>query len=126
MKEPHPLPQGADRGAHQGSTAPGEGAAGGRHQALFRCHPCTRSLRQGFCADALIEGTTDPEILAELARGRLRSKIPALKEALEGSFSAHHAPMASRILAHIYYLDETIAELSSEIERVLDPLPQPT
>jgi transposase len=71
--------------------------------------------------DALIEGTTDPEILADLARGRLRSKIPALKEALEGSFSAHHALMASRILAHIDYLDETIAELSSEIERVLDP-----
>jgi transposase len=71
--------------------------------------------------DALISGTTDPEVLSELARGRLRSKIPALKEALEGSFSSHHALMASRILAHIDYLDETIAELSSEIERVLDP-----
>src|SRR5215207_81983 len=71
--------------------------------------------------DALIGGTTDPEVLSELARGRLRSKIPALKEALEGSFSAHHALMASRILAHIDYLDETIAELSTEIERVLDP-----
>lgn len=71
--------------------------------------------------DALISGTTDTEVLSELARGRLRSKIPALKEALEGSFSAHHALMASRILAHIDYLDETIAELSLEIERVLDP-----
>jgi transposase len=35
--------------------------------------------------EALIEGTTDPEVLAELARRRLRSKILALKEALEGS-----------------------------------------
>ena len=39
--------------------------------------------------EALIGGITDPEVLAELARGRLRSKIPALKEALEGHFSAH-------------------------------------
>jgi transposase len=71
--------------------------------------------------EALIDGTTNPEVLAELARGRLRSKIPALKEALEGHFSAHHALMASRILAHIDYLDETIAELSGEIEQALTP-----
>jgi transposase len=71
--------------------------------------------------DALISGTTDPEVLAELARGRLRSKIPALKEALEGSFSAHHALMVGRILSHIDYLDETIAELSVEIERLIAP-----
>ncbi len=71
--------------------------------------------------DALVSGTTDPEVLAELARGRLRSKIPALKEALEGSFSAHHTLMVGRILSHIDYLDETIAELSVEIERVIAP-----
>ncbi len=59
--------------------------------------------------DALISGTTDPEILAELARGKLRSKIPALKEASEGRFSAHHGLMVGRILAHIDYLDESIA-----------------
>ena len=55
--------------------------------------------------EALISGTTDPEVLAELARGRLRSKIPMLKEALEGSFSSHHALMVSRILSHIDYLE---------------------
>lgn len=72
--------------------------------------------------DALVSGTTNPEILAELARGRLRSKIPALKEALEGRFSAHHGLMAGRILSHIDYLvDESIAELSTEIERVNAP-----
>ncbi len=71
--------------------------------------------------EALIGGTADPEVLAELARGRLRSKIPALKEALEGHFSAHHALMASRILAHIDYLDETVAQLSEEIEQTLTP-----
>ncbi len=71
--------------------------------------------------DALIEGTTDPEILAELARGRLRSKIPALKEALEGRFSSHHALMVGRILSHVDYLDESIGELSAEVERVIAP-----
>jgi transposase len=71
--------------------------------------------------DALTSGTTDPEILAELARGKLRSKIPALKEALEGRFSAHHGLMVGRMLAHIDYLDESIAELSIEIERVIAP-----
>jgi transposase len=71
--------------------------------------------------EALIDGTTDPEELAELARGRLRSKIPALKEALEGRFSSHHALMVGRILSHIDYLDESIGELSTEIERMIAP-----
>ncbi len=71
--------------------------------------------------DALVEGTTDPEVLAELARGRLRAKLPALREALEGRFCAHHALMVSKILAHIDYLDESIAELSAEVERVIAP-----
>ncbi|MBV9453226.1 MAG: IS110 family transposase, partial [Rubrobacter sp.] len=71
--------------------------------------------------EALVEGTTDPDVLAELAKGRLRSKIPTLKEALEGNFCAHHAFMAGNILAHIDYLDESIARFSAEIERVIAP-----
>jgi transposase len=43
--------------------------------------------------EALLSGTTDPKVLAELAKGRLRKKIPALEEALEGNFSSHHAFM---------------------------------
>lgn len=70
--------------------------------------------------DALVSGTTDPEVLADLAKGRLRKKkIPALREALEGNFSNHHAFMVGRILAHVDYLDESIADLSSQIERVI-------
>ena len=46
----------------------------------------------------------------------------SLREALEGRFSAHHGLMVGRILAHIDYLDESIAELSIEIERVRTPL----
>ena len=68
--------------------------------------------------EALLKGTTDPEVLAELAKGRLRKKIPALEEALEGNFSSHHAFMVGNILAHIDYLDESIARLSEEIKRV--------
>src|SRR5215217_7719674 len=71
--------------------------------------------------DALVGGTTDPEVLTELARGRLRSKLPALRDALEGCFSSHHALMVGKILAHIDYLDESIGDLSEEIERVIAP-----
>ena len=59
--------------------------------------------------DALVSGTTDPEILAELARGKLRAKIPALKEALEGRFDHLHAVWIGAILAHLDFLDEQIA-----------------
>src|SRR5712691_7472791 len=72
--------------------------------------------------DALVVGTHDPELLAELARGRLRSKLPALREALTGRFrSDHHGLLVSQILAHIDYLDETIAFLSDRIEQVIAP-----
>jgi transposase len=65
----------------------------------------------------------DPEVLADLAKARLRKKIPASKEALEGHYSkGHHAFMVGRVLAHIDYLDESIEDLSSEIERGNAPL----
>jgi transposase len=70
---------------------------------------------------ALIEGTHDPSVLADLAKGVLRKKLPALREALEGRFRAHHALLASEILAHIDYLDEAIGRLSAEIQRVIAP-----
>lgn len=70
---------------------------------------------------ALVAGTTDPDVLAELARGTLRRKLPALREALTGRFRAHHALLVGQMLGHIEYLDEAIATLSSEIERVTAP-----
>src|SRR3989442_3899819 len=54
--------------------------------------------------DALVAGTTDPELLAELARGKLRSKLPALREALEGRFEPLHALLTGAILAHLDFL----------------------
>ena len=49
-------------------------------------------------------------MLAELAKGALRKKIPALREALEGRFTGHHALLVSQMLAQIDFLDETIAD----------------
>jgi transposase len=71
--------------------------------------------------DALVAGTTDPQVLAELARGKLRSKIPALREALAGRFEAHHRLVIGAILAHLDFLDEHIDGLSGAIEEQLGP-----
>jgi transposase len=54
--------------------------------------------------DALIAGTSDPHVLANLAQGKLRAKLPALREALQGRFDAQHALIIGCILAHIDYL----------------------
>jgi transposase len=71
--------------------------------------------------DALCQGTTDPQILADLAKGKLRKKIPALKQALEGRFEPLHALLVSSILAHLDFLDEQIERLSDAIEEQLRP-----
>lgn len=65
--------------------------------------------------EALIAGEQDPAALAELAKGKMRPKIPALAEALTGHFGAHHAVAARRILGHLDFLNETIAALSDQI-----------
>ena len=70
---------------------------------------------------ALISGTRDPQVLAELARGRLRTKIPLLRRALEGRFVSHHRLIVEKILAKLDFLDETIADLSAEIDRLIAP-----
>ena len=71
--------------------------------------------------EALVAGTTDPEVLAELAKGKLRAKIPALREALVGRFDRQHALIVSAILAHLDFLDEQIQLLSDEISEQLVP-----
>jgi transposase len=71
--------------------------------------------------EALCQGTNDPEVLAELARGRLRSKLPALRRALESRFRGHHAFLVTQILAHLDYLDEAIDACSARIEEEIAP-----
>jgi hypothetical protein len=50
--------------------------------------------------DALVSGTTDPNVLADLARGKLRNKIPALREALVGRFKTTRADRGTDPRAH--------------------------
>ncbi len=70
---------------------------------------------------ALVTGLTDPAALAELAKGSLRQKLPALERALTGRFGAHQRLVVAEQLAHIDYLDETIARLSQEVQARLGP-----
>jgi transposase len=71
--------------------------------------------------DALVEGSRDPDALADLAKGKLRTKLPALQEALHGRFSAHHALLVREILAKLDFMEEAIGRLSQEVNRVIAP-----
>jgi transposase len=71
--------------------------------------------------EALVAGTTDPEVLANLARGQLRKKLPALQRALVGRFRPVHAFLLEQILAKIDYLDEAVERLTAEIDRRVAP-----
>ena len=70
---------------------------------------------------ALVEGTTDPDVLSEFARGALRKKLPALRQALAGRFRAHHAFLVAQLLAHYDYVDEMIDTLSAQIDVIIAP-----
>ena len=70
---------------------------------------------------ALLSGTTEPAILAELARGRLRRKRAELEQALRGRLRDHHRLLLATHLEHIDFLDESIARLSLEIAERLGP-----
>ena len=60
-------------------------------------------------------------MLAELARGRMRSKIGDLSQALEGRFDDHHALMCQLHLDHIAHLNEMIAKLDAQVEAMMVP-----
>jgi transposase len=70
---------------------------------------------------ALSEGTTDAEILAELARGKWPKQLPQLQQALDGRVQAHHRLLLNHLLAHITFLQETLEQLQQEIEQPLCP-----
>ncbi|GAC1407544.1 MAG: IS110 family transposase [Ktedonobacteraceae bacterium] len=71
--------------------------------------------------DAIIAGTTDSEVLAELARGKLRSKLAQLQEALDGRVEQHHRLLLRLLLSHIDFLEQTLAQLQLEIDEHLRP-----
>jgi transposase len=70
---------------------------------------------------AMIAGQDDPGQLAELARGRLREKVPALREALRGHLTAHHRFMLGQLMGHLEYLDRQIAQFDGRIEELMRP-----
>lgn len=65
---------------------------------------------------ALIAGERDPETLAELAKGKLRKKIPELRRALQGRFGSHHALLIGMSLDHIAHLEAAITRLDDQID----------
>ena len=67
--------------------------------------------------EALIAGECDGARLAELAKGKMRPKMPALAEALSGHFGSHHAVACERILGHLDFLDASIAALTEQIDQ---------
>jgi transposase len=70
---------------------------------------------------ALVAGETDAAVLAELARGRLRAKLPELARALVGEFRAHQRFLVAEQLAHLDFLDAAIARVSTELAERLRP-----
>jgi transposase len=84
---------------------------------------------QGVSAQAMLAelctGQMSPQEMAQLARGRLRNKIPELEKALTGVVEAHHRFLLGKQLAHVDFLDEQVADLSAEIARQLEEMSAP-
>ncbi len=73
--------------------------------------------------EALIGGERDPRRLAQLARGRLKSKHDTLVEALSGQFDEHHAELARMLLDQIDGLSTQIEQLTTRAEQLLQSIP---
>ncbi len=71
--------------------------------------------------EALLDGQTDPTALAQLARSRLRTKIPQLSLALEGHLDDHHILLLRQLLAQIDFLTAQMLSLEQAVEARLPP-----
>ena len=71
---------------------------------------------------ALIGGETEPDRLADLARRRLRGKIPQLRQALKGRVTEHHRFLLRTLMDHVRHLDDLIERLDQRIEEAMSPL----
>jgi transposase len=71
--------------------------------------------------EALIAGVRDPQALAELARGKMRPKVPVLTQALHGRFDDHHAAWCREIITRLDDFDATIDRLDSRIDELMAP-----
>jgi transposase len=73
--------------------------------------------------EALIAGERGPQVLAGLARGRMRVKHAALVEALTGRFDDHHGELARMLLEQIDALTAQIGRLTARIEELIAAIP---
>jgi len=71
--------------------------------------------------NALIQGERDPQVLADMARSRMRTKTAALVEALTGMFTQHHAFRLKLLLDRIDALGDDIATLDTQIDKLIAP-----
>ncbi len=71
--------------------------------------------------DAMIAGQRDPRMLADLAHGRMRAKLPQLRHALTGYFEDHHAFICAAMLRRIDGLTADIATLDARIDELIAP-----
>lgn len=71
--------------------------------------------------EALIAGMRDPQALAELARGKMRPKVPLLAQALHNRFDDHHAAWCREILTRLDDFDATIDRLDSRVDELMAP-----
>jgi transposase len=70
---------------------------------------------------ALVAGERDPEVLADMAHGRLRAKSRDLTQAMVGRFNDHHAFLVRLLLDHIDTLEANITHLDEEVDRLIAP-----
>jgi transposase len=75
--------------------------------------------------EALVGGESDARVMAELAKGRLRNKMPELEKALTGVVRDHHRFILAQHLAHIDFLDEQLDNASAEIGQQIERMSQP-
>jgi transposase len=73
---------------------------------------------------ALIAGQRDPKVLAQMARARMRVKIPQLEEAFVGNFGDQHAFLLAKMLSRIDALGSDIADIETRIDTVIAPFAQ--
>jgi transposase len=82
----------------------------------------TKSVRD--MVEALIAGERDPQVLAGLARGPMKSKHDKLVQALTGRFDAHHGELARMLLDQIDALTAQITRLTIRIEELIAAIPE--
>ena len=79
----------------------------------------TVSARQMLAA--LVAGERDPRVMAELAKSKMRRKIPELTEALTGRFDDHHALLVGQMLARLERVEQALAALDEQIDAAMTP-----